>query len=288
MREIIDLVETKQKLELKKLPYGTTSLAPVMSKTTLDNHYGKLARGYVDRYNKGEGDASFNEAGAYLHNIFFPQLRAPKNGNSPSGASLALINRHFGNFTDFKKEFAEQAADAATSIASIIKDIKGNKTVQIINEAAWMTIRDIFSGEIFSLTPKGSIFNPDTPNVGRARRFFSGGQDSVLEAKRNKERAAAETEALRLAKERANLEKKAAMDAKKKAALEKAARTLELDRINITAALKGQISETDKLSLQLQLALLDKNDSQATKLAAELATATKNNAALQAALIGIS
>ena len=109
MREIIDLVETKQKLELKKLPYGTTSLAPVMSKTTLDNHYSKLARGYVDRYNKGEGDASFNEAGAYLHNIFFPQLRAPKNGNSPSGASLALINRHFGNFTDFKKQFAEEA-----------------------------------------------------------------------------------------------------------------------------------------------------------------------------------
>jgi Fe-Mn family superoxide dismutase len=86
-----------------------TSLAPVMSKTTLDNHYGKLARGYVDRYNRGEGDASFNEAGANMPNILFPQLRAPKNGNSPSGASLALINRHFGTFTDFKKEFAEQA-----------------------------------------------------------------------------------------------------------------------------------------------------------------------------------
>lgn len=109
MREIIDLVEAKEKLELKKLPYSMTSLAPVMSKTTLENHYGKLARGYVDRYNKGEGDASFNEAGAYLHNIFFPQLRAPKNANSPSGASLALINRHFGNFNDFKKDFEEEA-----------------------------------------------------------------------------------------------------------------------------------------------------------------------------------
>lgn len=109
MRELINLVEEKKKLELKKLPYSMNGLSPVMSKTTLDNHYGKLARGYVDRYNKGEGDATFNEAGAYLHNIFFPQMRAPKNGNSPTGASLALINRHFGNFTDFKKDFEEEA-----------------------------------------------------------------------------------------------------------------------------------------------------------------------------------
>lgn len=109
MRDIIDLIEDKKKLELKKLPYSLNGLAPVMSKTTLDNHYGKLAKGYVDRYNKGEGDQTFNEAGAYLHNIFFPQLRPPKNGNSPHGASLALINRHFGNFNDFKKDFEVEA-----------------------------------------------------------------------------------------------------------------------------------------------------------------------------------
>ena len=109
MRDIIDLLEEKKKLELKKLPYSEGGLAPVMSSTTIKNHYGKLARGYVDRYNKGEGDASFNEAGAYLHNIFFPQLRAPKNGNNPTGASLALINRHFGNFTDFKKDIEAEA-----------------------------------------------------------------------------------------------------------------------------------------------------------------------------------
>ena len=109
MRDLINLTEDKKKLELKKLPYKEGSLAPVMSRTTIENHYGKLARGYVDRYNKGEGDAVFNEAGAYLHNIFFPQLRAPKNANSPYGASLALINKHFGSFTDFKQVFEEEA-----------------------------------------------------------------------------------------------------------------------------------------------------------------------------------
>lgn len=109
MRTLISLTEEKKKLELKKLPYSMTALAPVMSKSTLENHYGKLARGYVDRYNRNEGDAAFNEAGAYLHNIFFPQLRAPKNANSPYGASLALINQHFGSFADFKKDFEEAA-----------------------------------------------------------------------------------------------------------------------------------------------------------------------------------
>jgi Fe-Mn family superoxide dismutase len=109
MRDLINLTEEKKKLELKKLPYSMTALAPVMSKATIENHYGKLAKGYVDRYNKGEGDASFNEAGAFLHNIFFPQLRAPKNANSPHGASLALINKHFGSFTDFKRDFEEAA-----------------------------------------------------------------------------------------------------------------------------------------------------------------------------------
>lgn len=95
----------------------------------------------------------------------------------------------------------------------------------------------------------------------------------------------AEADAAKRAKELAKLQAKTAADAMKKAALEKAARTLELDRIQIEAALKGKISETDKLSLNLQLALLDKNDTAATKLSSQLETAIKNNALLQAALL---
>ena len=98
-------------------------------------------------------------------------------------------------------------------------------------------------------------------------------------------RKKADAEAIKRAKELAKLTGKAAADAKKKAALEKSARTLDLDRIGIEAALKGKISETDRLSLNLQLALLDDNETAATKLAGQLDTAVKNNALLQAALI---
>jgi len=58
IRETIDLVEAKEKgaLEQIKLPYARTALAPVTSAATIDNHYGKLYKGYVDRFNKKEGD----------------------------------------------------------------------------------------------------------------------------------------------------------------------------------------------------------------------------------------
>jgi Fe-Mn family superoxide dismutase len=111
LREIITLIESKEKstLELSPLPYSKDELDPVLSKDTLDYHWGKLARSYVDRYNAGEGDAEFNEAGAFLHNIYFPQLMKPKSGNRPHGASEALINRRYGSFADFQSKIEETA-----------------------------------------------------------------------------------------------------------------------------------------------------------------------------------
>ena len=110
MRDIIELLEAANKNELEriKLPYSRTALAPVMSSATIDNHYGKLYKGYVDRYNNGTGDSSFNEAGAYLHGIFFGQFRSPRSV-APKGAILNLINLHHSSFVDFKKHFKEEA-----------------------------------------------------------------------------------------------------------------------------------------------------------------------------------
>ena len=109
MRAVEFLTESKEKLELVKLPYSRSALAPVLSKANIDNHYGKLAKGYVDRFNKGEGDRTFNAAGAYLHNLFFPQLRAARTTNKPTGLAKQLIERKFKSFDAFKEEFAEKA-----------------------------------------------------------------------------------------------------------------------------------------------------------------------------------
>lgn len=111
LRQIIDIVESKssKKLELKDLKYSKSALAPVISSKNLDNHYEKLAQGYVDRYNDGEGDPVFNEAGAFLHNIYFEQFRGPKTNNKPTGAVSDLINRKYSNFSRFKDEVKKAA-----------------------------------------------------------------------------------------------------------------------------------------------------------------------------------
>jgi hypothetical protein len=94
-----------------------------------------------------------------------------------------------------------------------------------------------------------------------------------------------EAESARRNKELANLQKKSLDTQKKANALTKAAKTIDLDRIGMVAALRGKISETDRLSLNLQLALLDKNEAQANKLAGELDAAVKRQQALAAALL---
>jgi hypothetical protein len=76
-----------------------------MSKETIDYHYDHLAKGYAKRYNADEGNKDFNRAGSFLHNKFFPQLRAPKGANRPKGAVAQLIEDKFKTWEDFKDEF---------------------------------------------------------------------------------------------------------------------------------------------------------------------------------------
>ena len=94
-----------KKLEQVALPYARNELGRSLSKQSLDYHYGKLYKAYVDRFNAGEGDLDFNEAGAFLHSIYFPQLQSPKGSNTPSGKSLEFINQHFKSFEKFREEF---------------------------------------------------------------------------------------------------------------------------------------------------------------------------------------
>jgi len=95
----------------------------------------------------------------------------------------------------------------------------------------------------------------------------------------------ADADEVKRSKTLAALQKKTLDTQKKQNALTKASKVLDLDRISVTAALRGQISETDRLSLQLQLALLDKNESQALKLSGELTEAVKRHNDLKAALL---
>lgn len=101
------LSESSSELERIKVSYKSSALAPVISAANFDFHYNTLYKRYVDNYNKGL-NKSFNEAGAYLHGIYFSQF-GPARGIKPTGQIRNLIDRKFDNFIDFKKSFKEHA-----------------------------------------------------------------------------------------------------------------------------------------------------------------------------------
>ena len=123
------------KLFLADVPYDYEELSPVMSKETLKYHRDSLASGYVEKYNNKEGDSKFNEAGAYLHNIFFPQLKKPSGSNKPNGNILNFIESNYNSFDNFKQEFKKIAMSVQGSgwvyldRSGDIKIIKNHKKV---------------------------------------------------------------------------------------------------------------------------------------------------------------
>ena len=96
-------------LEQAILPYKKDELEPAISEDTMRYHYGKLYKGYVDRFNNGEGDADFNEAGAFLHHILFTQYQAPASSNQPTNIAENFINKYFKSFDNFKSTFEKEA-----------------------------------------------------------------------------------------------------------------------------------------------------------------------------------
>jgi archaellum component FlaC len=81
--------------------------------------------------------------------------------------------------------------------------------------------------------------------------------------------AAAKKRALDLAK----ATKKAKDEAKKAAALKRADNLFDMDQIQIIAALKGKITDEERKRLELQLAILTGNSTEASRLAGEVARA---------------
>lgn len=112
MRDIITLLEEKSKpqdIEIIPFNFKESEVSPVLSKDTLNLHYGKLAKGYAERYNKKEGDMDFNYAGVFLHNTLFTQFREVRNNNLPNGPMKGFIDKHFNNYEDMKARFEEEA-----------------------------------------------------------------------------------------------------------------------------------------------------------------------------------
>lgn len=108
---IKQLIEGKvpKTLEQTPLPYTIDALSPALGKDAVNFHYNKLYHTYVERFNKGEGDLDFNEAGAFLHSIYFSQLQPFDDSNPIVGPIADFIKQHFSTFGKFKENFEKVA-----------------------------------------------------------------------------------------------------------------------------------------------------------------------------------
>ncbi|MEM2096313.1 MAG: superoxide dismutase [Candidatus Caldarchaeum sp.] len=118
-----------RKYTLPSLPYAYNALEPVISAEIMTLHHTKHHQAYVNGANaalerlekarKGENpenirgilrDLSFNLSGHKLHAVFWPNMAPPgKGGGRPGGGIADQINKDFGDFESFKKQFSDAA-----------------------------------------------------------------------------------------------------------------------------------------------------------------------------------
>ncbi|WP_320077572.1 superoxide dismutase [Acinetobacter shaoyimingii] len=113
------------------LPYSTDALEPSIDKTTMEIHYGKHHKTYVDNLNgqiktypeldklkiedvqkqisKYNTAVRNNGGGHYNHTFFWDSLAPSAKSGKPSATLLKKINQDFGSLDQFKTKFNEAA-----------------------------------------------------------------------------------------------------------------------------------------------------------------------------------
>jgi hypothetical protein len=162
---------------------------------------------------------------------------------------------------DSMTELAENTANAGIKLAELGKSLV----------APFRPVMDLLKG-IYGIfewidknAPKG-LLEAEKPRP-RARRMFEGGQDSLKAG----QAAAAERLAKKRAADLARMQRAELEAARKKAALNKANSLFDIEQTQILAALKGKITDDERRRLELQLAVITGNSTEASKLAYELA-----------------
>lgn len=112
--------------KLPALSYSMEALEPIISRETLEYHYGKHHQTYVTNLNnlirntefadmsleelvmKSSGGIFNNAAQVYNHSFYWNCL-APDAGGEPKGKLAEEINHTFGSYPEFKEKFTQKA-----------------------------------------------------------------------------------------------------------------------------------------------------------------------------------
>ncbi len=112
--------------EVPALPYSKDALAPAMSQETLEFHYEKHHKGYMNKLKgmlegkpeasktleeviKGSSGGVFNNAAqVYNHTFFWNGMKANGGGAPPAGDVADLITRDFGGWDGFRDAWKKE------------------------------------------------------------------------------------------------------------------------------------------------------------------------------------
>lgn len=115
--------------DLYKLPYKFDDLAPHIDAMTMEMHYSKHYLSYTNNLNRilkdtekeslpiedilkkmdMSNDQLRNNAGGYYNHTLYWEIMGPKGGGKPKDTLASTINRDFGSFDEFKKQFSDAA-----------------------------------------------------------------------------------------------------------------------------------------------------------------------------------
>lgn len=138
--------------ELPELPYAENALEPYISKNTIEFHYGKHHRAYVDNLNKliagtefehktleqiveetagkSEYNAVFNNAAQAWNHAFFWNCMMPAGGGEPVGELKEKIVCDFGSYDKFCEDFLNAAVSQfGSGWAWLVEDKAGRLSV---------------------------------------------------------------------------------------------------------------------------------------------------------------
>lgn len=140
---------------LPKLPYANDALAPNISAETIEYHYGKHHKTYVDNINrliqgtefanlplediikKAQPGGIFNNAAQVWNHSFYWNCLSPKGGGEPTGQVAAAITKSFGSFKDFQEKFTNAAVTHfGSGWAWLIKNADGSLAIETTSNAA--------------------------------------------------------------------------------------------------------------------------------------------------------
>ncbi|HEX7028926.1 MAG TPA: superoxide dismutase [Gammaproteobacteria bacterium] len=122
---MVTAISSEPKIQLPPLPFEPNALEPYISRETLEYHYGKHHRAYVNKLNdaiagtplenlslegiiKAETGAIFNNAAQVWNHNFYWNCLSPQS-SAPAVKLLAAIDRVFGSLEKFQEQFKSAA-----------------------------------------------------------------------------------------------------------------------------------------------------------------------------------